>query len=316
MRIACFALFAAACSDYDLQPRQEDEELPLDTATDPDPETDVQQDATVQEWTVPDQIDVLVFGDTSSSMEPELVTMGANVRTFVERLAMHQPDWQLIAVTGPDGCANNGILTPNTPDYEALFAQGILMPGGDLVDEWGLNNAMAGVQNSAPGLCNEGFVRPTAALHVVIVSDEDDNSPGWQEGGDYWKPYIDTIRELKGDASLVKFSAVGGPVPGACDGAEPANGYWEAVDATEGEFISICTDWAPELDVIADVSFVQDVFTLDYAPVVETLRVWVNDVERPAGWAFVETGNLIDFDDEPPVAGDDVRVEYETWGNP
>src|SRR5690242_13957702 len=56
-------------------------------------------------WDLPSSstIDVIVYGDTSSSMTEELVTMGDAVRPFVDRLAETVPDWQLAAVTGDTG---------------------------------------------------------------------------------------------------------------------------------------------------------------------------------------------------------------------
>ena len=100
-------------------------------------------------------------------------------------------DWQLLAVTGPNGCGNNGVIDATTEDYATLFAQGILTPPGeDLVDEWGLYNVREAVRNSAAGGCNEGFIRDDAILHIIFISDEDDNSPGWDEGdADYRKNF-------------------------------------------------------------------------------------------------------------------------------
>jgi hypothetical protein len=54
--------------------------------------------------------DVVVFGDTSGSMEEELRTLGETITTFVERLATHVDDWQLAAVTGGNGCSPSGVL--------------------------------------------------------------------------------------------------------------------------------------------------------------------------------------------------------------
>ena len=98
------------------------------------------------------------------------------------------------------------------------------------------------------GGCNEGFLRDDAILHVVFISDEDDNSPGWNEGDpDYWLDYVDQIITIKGREDQVRFSAITGPAPDGCDGAEPGFGYNEAVTSIGGERLNICQDWASQI---------------------------------------------------------------------
>ena len=43
---------------------------------------------------------------------------------FINELSNHAVDWQVMVVTEDDGCSNySGILTPNTPNYQALFTK-------------------------------------------------------------------------------------------------------------------------------------------------------------------------------------------------
>jgi hypothetical protein len=301
----------AACSEYDLagDPTNGD---PVSDDPTGDADTAIADGAVSDAFVVPDRTDVVVFGDTSSSMAEELLTMGQNVTRFVDRLAEQGSDWQLMAVTGPDGCNQDGILTIDTPDFAGKFAQGIMTPPGpDLVDEWGLNNAMAAIQDSAPGKCNEGFLRDGALLHVIFISDEDDNSPNYEQGGDYWRPYVDAIRAEKGDGN-VKFSAVGGPLPNGCDGAEPAHGYAEATAASEGLFISICDDWAAQIPMLADISTSETTFTLTKAAIPDSIEVFVDDQPRASGWTYDPQTNVVEFTRGAPIAGQEVRFEYET----
>ncbi len=301
-------LLALACSEYDLERPVLGDGLAEDTAGGANPLFEASDDQVIDAFDVATQTDILVFGDTSTSMEPELLTMNAHIEGLVTRLATFQSDWHLLAVTGPSGCSANGWSDASTPDWAGRFAQDLLTPpGADDVDEWGLNNVLAAAQNSGDGGCNEGFLRPNSLLHVIFVSDEDDNSPGWENGGDYWKPYLDGLRAL----SNVKLSAVGGPVPEACDGAEPGHGYWEAVAASEGTFISICSDWDQQIEDLANTSAEQRSFTLTTLAVPGTVQVAVEGELRDRGWTYDGALNKVVFDNSAPIAGQHVEIAYE-----
>lgn len=296
-------LLLAACTEYDIL---EGKDVGEDTAA----LAEVQVDT----WDLGGAAgaDILFFGDTSGSMAVELATLGTQVQVFLERLATWTEDWQLLAVTGPDGCGVNGVITPATHDWQALFAAGITTPpGADEVDEWGLNNVAAAVEQSDPGECNEGFVREGAKLHVVFISDEDDNSPGWDDNANYWTDYHDAILARKGDASAVVFSAVAGPVPDGCAGAEPGWGYWDVVQESGGSFISICDAWEEELGVLADTTVAWDRFALSRRPRAETLEVGVDGEARTTGWTYVPPLNEVQFAEDAPVTGQRVSIRYE-----
>ena len=325
MRILSLLIFSA-CSDYEFIPETDVSEgetgtvPPVDTAPPPDTDTDTDTSepptstAQVDTWDLEEVagIDVLFFGDTSGSMAVELTTLGAQVTSFVERLATYTDRWQLLAVTGPSGCGVGGVLTPETENYAALFASGIITPPGeDDVDEWGLYNAQQAVSKSASGSCNEGFLRDDARLHVIFISDEDDNSPGWDQGdADYWKTYTDAIVAAKGDANEVVFSGVIGPAPKGCETAEPGTGYAESIAAYGGELLSICEDWTEDLDVMVDASVAWPIFHLTEIPVQSTIEVVVNG-SIVSGWAYNILENTIVFTSSIPTIGDVVTVSYD-----
>ena len=254
-------------------------------------------------------IDVMMYGDTSSSMAPYLTTLADNLTEFTSSLETSGLDWQLIAVTGPDGCGVDGIMTPETPDLHGTFTTAILTePPGHIDDEAGLQNTAEAVAQSTSGGCNEGFLRDTALLHVIYISDENDESPGFGTDG-YWTSYYDAMVAGKGDSERLIFSAVGGP-PGECSDAETAHGYWEIVEASSGEFLSICDDWSSELDVLADASVKVSVFDLSKTPDVESLTVWVNADPITANWTYDASQNQVVFSAESPTSGDLVEIRY------
>ncbi len=300
------AALVAGCSEYELSPDGRK------TAAEPDTGV-LAGEVQVDEWDLAaiTGTDILFFGDTSGSMTEELETLGDKVTDFVDRLDDYATDWQLAAVTGPSGCVVDRVFTPDDADYAERFAEAITTPPGqDLVDEWGLYNTTLAVEQSGPGDCNAGLVREGAILHIIFISDEDDNSPGWDEGDpDYWRAYVDRVVAVKGDADLVVYSGVVGPEPDGCEGAEPGVGYAEAVAATGGELLSICSDWSSSLDVLVDATEVYDTFTLSRTPDLSTLDVRVNGSMR-GGWSYVSADNAVVFSSDPPHSGDTVTITY------
>ena len=313
MRFTVLALLSAGCHDYGLyrplsatpgEWRETDEPpLPLQAPYSPGS----------QSWQLTGgAADLLFFGDTSGSMQPELETLGEEAESLVAALETYAIDWQLLAVTGPDGCGNNGVISSDEADFAALFAEGLTRPPGeDDVDEWGLYNAREAIRMSEPGRCNEGFLRTGATLQVVFISDEDDNSPGWDEGdADYWQTYTDEIRWHHPSDRPVIFSAIAGPDPGGCSGAEPGVGYWQAAETFEGATLSICEDWREQLDLLARLSAMQRVFVLEERPIPWSISVWVDGERRAEGWRYVAEDNWIQFDHSAPLGGQDVRIDY------
>lgn len=292
--IAALALLAG-CSDYGIQPPK--------TIT----------DAT----TVRGDIDIVVYADTSDSMQDQIDALSENFIRVISRLEQAKSDWHLIVVTGPDGVANEGILSAESADWEASFTTAInTKPEDDLVDEWGLYNVQQALEESLPGGVNAGFLREDAYLHIVFVSDEPDSSPvpdGVAEET-YWQAYVDDYLALKRDPNMVKLSAVGGPAPIGCAYTDFSAGYYEAVMATGGDFLSICEDWPAQLEALADTSVTQLSFNLSQEPITDSLKVFVDGLERSGGWSYNEARNSVDFQENPPYAGQKVELRYSYNG--
>jgi hypothetical protein len=293
------ALVLFACSpEYSVSPKPVEEVPPPNT--DPVTETFVIEGAPA---------DILFYGDTSFSMRRELETLADNLDVFADRLGDLSSNWQLLAVTGPTGCGIGGILTPDTEDYGQKFSDGIQTPpSDDSQDEMGLQNVAAAIAE-ANGGCNDGFLRDEASLHIIILSDEDDESPGAENGGAYWADYVDRIIAAKGDPELVTFSAIGGPLPSGCGDADPALGYHDAVLATNGEFLSICDEWDGELGTLANLSVTRDTFVLFGTPEPSSIEVRVDDVLVDT-WAWSVPDNAVVFLSDAPRGGQSVAITF------
>ena len=96
-----------------------------------------------------------------------------------------------------DGAFPRDVFEANTtfPDSRSRWEQGLRMT------QFALTSPLID-----PGQANAGFIRPPAALAVIVVTNEDDSSFGTT---DY---YARVFRSLKGkgNENLVSFSIIGG----------------------------------------------------------------------------------------------------------
>lgn len=262
--------------------------------------------------------DIIFYVDQSLSMENDQVELSDNLSRFIEGLSPYTPDWQIAVVTNDDGCTETGSMTPLTPGYMDLFRNAAM--NGEFGDntERGLEIAYQAAAHSQAGECNEGLLREGALAHFIMVSDEADQSPrGWQFT-------VDEVTATKGDESLVKFSAVAGPLPSGCteedDGetvheAAAGTGYYEAVQNTGGVFLSLCSDWAENVAILASSFTAPTSYALSNRPDPFTIAVEVNDIVV-RDWTYSSANNSVVFNElARPVEGDRIDIAYsEPYG--
>ncbi len=265
-------------------------------------------------WEVPADppSDIVFFVDQSCSMDDDQARLAANFSTFITELNTYSTDWQIIVANKDTGCnSTSGVLRPTQPDFISRFQYGVSdgsdMAWGFYYTEAGLTVTSEAIEMTDPGECNHGFMRPDAMLHIIMVSDEPEQSPM------AWNHYVDKVIAKKGSVANVKFSAIAGDYPvSSCASAEPATGYYEAVTATGGIFLSICSDWSDPstLSMLAAASVQQSAFELSATPVVDSVRVFVNGSERLSGWYFDGPTNTVFFESGIPDEGDRIRITY------
>lgn len=253
-------------------------------------------------------VDILFYVDQSWSMEDDASNLAENFRFFIERLGEIAPDWQVLVAIEDDGCTRFPILTPTTGDYDTTFLTAVTQGDGGVWTEAGLTVTANALDATGPGECNEGFVRPDGMVHAILVSDEAEQSPN------AWDSYVARMQEAVGDPGRLHISAIAGDFPAGCstpeNSAAPGSGYWEAVSATGGVFLSICTDWWTNVETLADITLTRDTFWLSYPPDPETLVVNVNGRAR-TDWTYDAEGNAVVFNGEYlPIEGDVVEVVY------
>jgi hypothetical protein len=267
------------------------------------------------EWEVPvdPPSDILFFVDQSCSMEDDQARLATNFSTFISELNTYSSDWQIIVANQDTGCnSTSGVLTPDVPEsaYITRFQNGV-SDGSDgawgfFYTEAGLTVTSEAIEMTDAGECNHGFMRPEAMLHIIMVSDEPEQSPM------PWNHYVDKVIAKKGSPANVKFSAVAGDYPGGCPTAEAGTGYYEAVNTTGGVFLSICSEWATptNLSMLAAASIQQAAYELSATPDPGSINVFVDGNERLTGWFFDGPTNTVQFEEGIPEEGSHVRITY------
>ncbi len=263
--------------------------------------SEVTDEATLDEPAV----DLLFSADQSGSMSDDNATLAAVFAVFAESLQEITTDWQVMVANNDDGCSLGGVLTPDTPGYAEVFASDIQSGGGSYTEAL-LTVVARALKESGNGSCNDGFLRDEALLHVVLTSDEPEQSV------DPLEALLASIQESKPAYQQARISAVAGDYPGGCNGASPGTGYYEAVQATEGAFLSICDSWRETVGVLAEASAWIWSVPLSAAPDVSTLVVTVEGTERAEGWHYDPDSNAVVFETEYPKPGQTVQVSYTT----
>ena len=246
-------------------------------------------------------VDIIFAIDRSCSMDDDAMSLANNFSSFIGAIDKYTSGWKIGVVTADNGCYNT-VIDNKTANYENLFSTAVLS------NNWGFYTEMllTLVKNSlqAESSCNAGFSRPGAITHAIMVSDEPEQSFA------SWSVLVTDMQSMVADPSMLKLSAIAGDYPGGCGSADPGTGYYEAVMATGGEFLSICSNWSKNVDVLAQASLegLLD-FELSETPAPDSIVVKVDGATWLADWHYDAGTNSIVFDTEV-TQGASVEVEY------
>jgi len=301
-------------------------------------------------------VDVLFVIDNSGSMSEEQNNLAANFQSFISGAATWQNDYH-IGVTTTDLETENGRLVAAgsnkrfvTTATQGQFAANAQVGTNGSGDEKGLACAQAALSLphtagsgdpanltscgadtdcTAPERCwdgycggrNRGFIRENAALEVVIVSDEEDSSPGDLNF------YINFFKSIKGfyNENLFHLHAIVGDVPNGCSSsagdATAGQRYDNVANATGGAIVSVCdTNFAAGLSSIGDIAFgLRTQFFLGRLPDPTTIAVGVAGTScqsaSGANWVYDADSNSVVFSETGscmPAAGQQVVIKYKT----
>ena len=239
------------------------------------------------------QTDVVLVVDQSGSMREERARLERNLGAFLEQAARTDADLR-IGLTTADGRGNDAgrmyYCLPHPPYVDGTYADPdtraealgcalSTLPPGSVVES-GLGAAVAAVHRGAQPLNgeatdpNRGFLRRDAHLAVVIVSDEDDQSPGTDA------EIVAALRSVKNRAPGVDVrlhAIIGDPNAPGCVDALPAPRYARIASQLGGQVRSICLDdWHPVLESVGRaVVATQSRFPLELRAAPATIEVQV-----------------------------------------
>ncbi len=257
-------------------------------------------------------VDILFLIDQSGSMATLADdNIRAGMPDFINTL-QGIADWQLIEVTKGDGCANGGIITPSTPNAAQLLSDNafnVLVPG--LYSEQLLKHAEKALSLTDPGECNAGFLRQGASLHIIVASDEAEQS---------FQPWSHWLNEYYNYVTNPQYVTVSGIInlqsDDACSGGNGGSpdGYIDIINATGGVALDICQPgWGSQLTDIATATVAgMRVYNLSEDAVPGTLTVLVNG--QPAtDWEFSDAANSVTIHEPPIGEGDIVEIGYGVY---
>ena len=253
-----------------------------------------------------DGVDILWVIDTSGSMSRYNAELLAGIEAMM--LALPESGWRLAMVS-------------NDPAKASVEAQFPLVPGDDAADALDMYNAMGrgnreeGFDSAYEYLMNNSYaqtwLRPDAALLVVMVSDEEDQSDAHFPDVANFKSWFGSLRG--GSAFLASIVNVA-EVDSVCDfyvsSVDIGDRYMDATNYFGGVIVDVCSeDWAPGVTDASTRLEPYESIELTYAVSDEaTIRVFING-SLNWDWYYNASDNTVYFD-VIPSGNDHVDIAY------
>ena len=253
-----------------------------------------------------DGVDILWVIDTSGSMYRYDAQLMAGIEAMIN--ALPESGWRLAMMS-------------NDPNKSVLENQFPLVPGDDITDAMDMYSAIQrggreeGFDAAYEYLVNNSYattwLRPDAALLVVFVSDEEEQSRTHMIDVIDWTNWFSIQRG--GSAfmsSIVNVEAADSVCTHAVSPIDIGDRYMEATTFFGGVTVDICdADWSPGVtDATSDVEPFE-LIKLTYVPVQEdTMRVFINGALN-WDWYYDSIDNSVHFT-VIPEAHDHVDVAY------
>lgn len=258
------------------------------------------------------QADVLFVADTDGVMSAHVDKAQAAMEAFLADVDAANVSLHAAVVTGASACP---ATTPAWSDAgapawqrEAVLRDGFEGASG-AGSETLLDHALAALAEDAPGGCLEGFRRPGAALHVVVVGG------GPDAGSRTPAEALEALALAHPDAREVVVSAVIATESAGCGGVDYGEGYAEAALQSGGEIVDLCeADWGPGFSALAARSHAGVDGGLSLPLVEGALLDSVVVTVDGATWTEwrwdAEAAALVFPAESAPVPGSDVEVRY------
>jgi hypothetical protein len=257
-------------------------------------------------------VDLLVVADTDGVMGLRVPEVSAAMPTLVSNLVAVGASLQTAVVTGGSPCPETFPAFAD-PSYEILERAALLQAG--LLGDAGLGSdrlgehAAAALEQAGSGSCLDGFLRPDARLHVLLVAGDDDLSTLRSS------TQLARIVARAPDASRVTVSTILPTDSYGCDGTIYSASYAELAAQTDGAVIDLCSDdLSAAMVQIADAA-VADLdaafeHALGRAPIPASIEVTVDGEPWPH-FDYRAIDHTVVFDaSRAPRAGAEVVIAY------
>lgn len=315
----------AGCNEYDLvsqaEPRGEPNPRPLETPT--------QRDRVVQVTTP--SVDVLWIIDNSCSMQDEQTALRESFPNFMRYFEGSGLDYHVgVVSTDLDDPTHDGRLRqaagvryidPETPDPIDMFSSMARLGTRGSATEAGMGAAYRALEYHRDGY-NAGFLREEAALHAIVISDEDDQTPSRIITQ---TEFIEWLRSLKAGETVTTWSSIVN-----CDRSRPdcvlgtpwnesaGDRYIDVTEAIGGIFWEIHRgDWEQVLEQLGQqAAGLSREFFLSRLPVPDTLEVYVIDqgeridFDEGEDWLYDPRRNSVRFLEYVPNALAEIFIDY------
>tara|TARA_R110002020_G_scaffold37124_25_gene112144 strand:+ start:6425 stop:8056 length:1632 start_codon:yes stop_codon:yes gene_type:complete len=278
-------------------------------------------DSFTQDGTV--AVDILFVVDNSGSMSGNQSNLKNNFDDFMAVFVSAGVDYQVALITTDQSSFVGDVITPLTPDPVGEFEDQVdLIGSSGYAIEKGLWFAYESTTTGdASSSSSSGFLRSSARLVVVYISDEPDGSTSMTYGGGSTtmtpSDYSASLLSLKTSSDLVVAHAVAGDYPSGCSsngGATFGDGYYDVVNDLGGTFMSICdSDWSVTMDTLARDSMSILSFPLSDTPIEDTIAATVDGVAS-TDWTYDYSTNSVTFT-VAPSDGSTINITYAVWSD-
>ena len=288
-----------ACEgDYTIVSQDPGETVYIEVEVPSDPEYiygDVWVDSFEQPYSV-NGVDIVWLIDKSCSMVDDAPAIVSGIEQMMNSLP--PAGWRL------------GITSTSNIDSDSA-SEFPLVPGDDIQDAWDAygasgNNAREGGFDSIYAYIeeneyNQTWLRNDAALLIVFVSDEEEQSQEYftfdPAGLSDFINWASAVRQSVYVASIVNVHETENECGYAVNTIDVGHRYIDATNAFNGVVVDICAeDWAPGVTEASTQIEPYDEWSLTYIPVPDTVRVFEDgQLMDPTEWVYNPIFNKVEF---------------------
>jgi hypothetical protein len=263
------------------------------------------------EWTVEGQQAVTAIIQINQNV---LASLRSRVDEFAsdlfEALLDADVSYRLAIVVNADGLplGDNEYIDDSFTLEEAVEAADAMLDADPGDNDAGLQTCLTAIE--ANDWLFDDTLWEESKLNLMVINFDVEQSPGNAEH------YIESYEDYKALPNLA-VHGIAGEVPSGCNRggayASPSQNLWDAVELTDGVFISYCdSDWAASVPELVDgFTGTIETFVLTDNPAPWSIEVRVDGVQMFDGWTYDEKTKEIVFDAASyPERGSELRVDY------